>query len=338
MQPFDRKSLLDKASRTGSLDAADVLVLRREVYGDDGRIGPAEAELLFDLEDRITAPVPEWTALFLEAMTDYVVEQTEPQGYVDEAEAQWLLQRITADAKVKSETELELLVRVVERARAVPFRLSAAALAEVRHAVVDGSGVTRHGRLEPGRITMAEVALVRRVLHAAGGERGIAVSREEAEALFDIDDAVGDAENVPEWAGLFAKAVGNYLMAATLHEAPAREEALRRERWLDAPAEGYGTFLDRFVDGLTGFGNLIETLTQSLSDKVEAAHAEDNRRDAAAITDAEALSAGEVDWAVAWIGRNGRVTAAEMALIDFLRRIHPVLPTPLEAVVRRGAA
>jgi hypothetical protein len=337
MQSLDKTSLLDKASRTGSLDAADVLALRGAFYGD-GVVGSAEAGFLFDLEDRMTAPTPEWTTFFLEAMTDYVVEQAEPHGYVDEANAQWLIERISADAHVKTETELELLVRIIEKARSVPFRLAAAALAEVRHAVVDGTGAIRNGRLDPGRITMPEVAMVRRVLYGAGGERGVAVSREEAEVMFDIDDAIGHADNVPEWAGLFAKAVGNYMMAATLYESPTREEAVRRERWLDTPPEGYGSFLDRFVDGLTNFGNLIEGLTQSLSDKVEQAHAANNRADEAAIREAETLTSGEVEWAVGRIGRNGRVTPAEMALIDFLRRIHPILPAPLEDAARRGAA
>lgn len=333
MPSVDKRSLLDRVSATGRIEPADVRALRGLHYAD-GLVDPAEADFVFDLEQRVREVVPDWSDFFVEAMTDHVVMQTEPHGYVGGETAQWLIGRLNEDGRIRSETELELLVRIVETARAVPFRLSAMALEEVRRAVVDGSGLTRHGALAPGHITMAEVALVRRVLYGAGGEGGVAVSREEAEALFDIDDAVGHADNAETWATLFAKAVGNYLMAAVLHETPSREDALRRQAWLDAPDDGT-SFLDRFVDGLTGIGNLIEGLTQSLGDKVEQAHRETNARRARAIEEAERLSDGEVDWLVARMGRNGRLSRAEMALVEFLRSGHGRLPVPVEAVVAR---
>lgn len=333
MHGLDKTTLLDSAAKTGMVGAEDVLKLRAAHY-DNGLIEPAEADFLFDLEHHVRTPAPEWSEFFVEALTHYLVDQADPHGYVDGEKGQWLLGRIMADGQVRSETELELLVSIVESARAVPFRLSTLALAEVRRAVVEGSGLTRHGRLEPGSITMAEVALVRRVLYGAGGEKGIAVSREEAEALFDIDDAIGHADNVDRWSHLFAKAVGNYLMAAVLYEAPSRDEALRRQAWLDAPDDGT-TFLDRFVDGLTRFGDLLEGLTQSLGDKVEAAYAERNARDASKIAEAEQLTDGEIDWIIARIGRNGRLSRAEMALIEFLRSGHHRLPARIEDMVHR---
>ena len=63
----------------------------------------------------------------------------------------------------------------------------------------------------------------------------VAITRSEAELLFDIADATNEAENDPAWTDLFAKAIANAIMAASGYSAPNREEALRREAWLESP-------------------------------------------------------------------------------------------------------
>jgi hypothetical protein len=62
--------------------------------------------------------------------------------------------------------------------------------------------------------------------------RSIAVTRPEAEVLFDINDAIGDPQANPAWTDLFVKAVTNVVMAASGQAVPTREEALRRDAWL----------------------------------------------------------------------------------------------------------
>ena len=44
------------------------------------------------------APVkcPEWTAFFVEAVTDHVVWQSRPSGVVNEAQGEWLIARADA--------------------------------------------------------------------------------------------------------------------------------------------------------------------------------------------------------------------------------------------------
>lgn len=331
MTMLDKTGLLVKAAETGTLDPPDVIAMRRDHYAD-GAVAEAEAAFLFDLDRRIRVAPPEWTDFFLEALTDHLVEQVEPVGYVDAAKADWLFARIMDDGKVRSETELELLVRICEKAREVPPRFAATALAEVRRAVLEGDGVTRLGRLVPGRITGPEVALLRRVLFAAGGAAGIAVSREEAEVLFEIDDAAGDADAPAEWPDLFAKAVGNYLMGAVLHAAPAREEVLRRQRWLDEPTAGVGGFLGRMIGALGDVGGIVAAAAAPTGEKAQRRR---NKRALEAIEAAAAVTPAEVEWVVDRMGRNGRLSLAEAALVDFLRSGDAPLPPAVGALVEK---
>jgi len=115
--------------------ADDVLALRRLVYGET-HVTPEEAEALIGLDESVEHAGPEWLDLFVEAMTDFVIHQQEPQGYVSEGNAAWLTDRIGHDGRVKTQTELELLIRVIEKATSVPPSLAGFALGQVREAVL----------------------------------------------------------------------------------------------------------------------------------------------------------------------------------------------------------
>jgi hypothetical protein len=60
---------------------------------------------------------PEWTELFVELLTDYVVWQSRPTGVVTDEEAQWLIGR--AD-ECKSIEALAALVNVLAEAHRAP--------------------------------------------------------------------------------------------------------------------------------------------------------------------------------------------------------------------------
>jgi hypothetical protein len=72
------------------------------------------------------------------------------------------------------------------------------------------------------------------MLYAFGGDGNIAVTQQEASVLFDINDATAETENHPAWSDLFVKALANFLMATSGYQVPTRQEALRREAWLEA--------------------------------------------------------------------------------------------------------
>jgi len=316
--------ILARVQSSGNVTADDALDARRAVYGGDGAIDPSEIDMLFRINEAAKTSDPAWKALFVEAGTDYIVNQQEPAGYVSDANANWLVARISADGVVKTGTELELLVKVLEAARTSPENLVKFALRQVELAVVSGDGPLADGeRLEPGRVTKGEAALVRRILYAFGGQGGIAITRAEAEVLFDINDASQGADNDPEWTDLFVKAIANCIMAASGYQPPPREVALARERWLDSPDAGIGGFFAKMAAG--GLKGIIQAYTAP-ADAGWAARNAAMQRD---IRAAEVVTGGEAEWLAERIRRDGHVGENEKALLRFIGKeasqVHPSL-------------
>lgn len=316
-----------------SVTPEDVLALRREVYGN-GIVSREEAEWAFALDEAAVETCAEWTAFFVEAVVDYVVRQERPAGYVTEEGAGWLVAAIARDGLVRSASELEALIRVIEVAERVPAALSAFALRQVAAAVVDGDGpLARGGRLEPGAIRAPEVELIRRILYAYGGAGAIGVTREEAEVLFELNDRTSEADNDPAWSDLFVKAVANFLMAARGYAVLTREEALRREAWLDAPAGGIAVLFGDMMSAMLGNG-LKGVWSAWRRREEEDSWARRNRAVEAEVRAAESVTADEVKWLADRIGRDGVIHANERALLRFLAEespdIHPSLRTLLD--------
>ena len=306
----------------------DVGILRRQVFGD-GHVTPDEAEALIALDESPGEATPAWSQLFVEALTDFLVHQEQPHGYVSEANADWLMERIGRDGVVKTPTELELLVSVLEKGKSAPVRLVAFAMEQVRHTVVTGAGPLACGRmLTPGVIDAAEVELLRRILYAGGGDGHIAITRPEAEVLFDLNDATNGAPNDPAWDELFVKAIANFLLAASGYHVPTRAEALRREQWLDAPSAGVMSFFRRMV---AGPADLLEAYAKP---DAEAAWATRNRENAEAARLAERVTDEEARWLADRLGRDSAITENERALLRFVQgeaaSLHPLLRPLME--------
>ena len=249
-------SLAAELKAKAALAPTDILALRRIAW-PDGRIDPAEAEAIFDLNDALHPSDREWVDFFVEAMGDYVVRQSAPAGYVDEAKAEWLTARIDRDGRVDSLGELELLVKVLETATQVPERLKDYALAQIEAAVLTGAGPTRDGSaLDPGSVNAAEAMLLRRILFAQAGDGPASISRAEADMLFRIKDLSLGAANAPEWDRLFVQAVGNHLMAYNGYRPLAREEAVRLEAFVSDNQPSIGRFFGRMAAAvLSGFSS-----------------------------------------------------------------------------------
>jgi hypothetical protein len=110
------------ASRRGEITVDDVAILRREIF-IDGFVSRDEADALFALERSTVRKCADWTAFFVEAITDHVVWQTRPTGVVNEAQGEWLIAR--AD-EVASLNGLAVLVNVMAEAHRVPLWFLAA--------------------------------------------------------------------------------------------------------------------------------------------------------------------------------------------------------------------
>ena len=102
------------------ITAEDVLAIRHIVW-PDGKIDPAEADAIFDLNSALKDSPREWVDFFVEAIDTYVVHQQAPVGYVDDAKANWLISRIDSDGRIDSLGELELLVKILEDSLGVPL-------------------------------------------------------------------------------------------------------------------------------------------------------------------------------------------------------------------------
>jgi hypothetical protein len=328
--PANRDLSFDDIKARGAITLADVMRLRRDFFAD-GIVAAEEAEALFSLNDACPVQDTAWAPFFVEALSDFLVHQMQPAGYVTKDNADWLLARIAVDGHVSSATELELLINVIDKARWAPASLAAFALGEVKRAIVTGEGPVLAGKQSPaGSVGAAETELLRRILYAFGSDGGIAITRAEAEVLFDINDATAGGDNSIEWTDLFTKAVANFLMAASGYAAPSREEALRREAWLDSRDTATG-FLSKMVAG--GFRAVIDAYrTQSVEEQQLAGL----ERQKIEIITAERISGAEAEWLAARIGRNGRLEPAETALLTFIKRespeIHPALRPLLDKV------
>ncbi len=227
---MDFTHLLQDQSR---ISDEDVITFRREVF-EDMLVSRAEAEGVFALNDSVEDTCKAWNDFFVEVMVDYCVNQAKPHGYMSDNNADWLVAQITKDGRLDSNSELELVVKVIERATQVPTLFAAFALEQVAVAVLEGNGALLcNNELKAGVIGAPEANLLRRVMYGVGAEGRLAVSKEEVEVLFELNDMTIEAENHAEWSDVFIKAVSCHLMSAGGYHAIDRKEVMRREAWLD---------------------------------------------------------------------------------------------------------
>jgi hypothetical protein len=109
---------------------------------------------------------------------------------------------------------------------------SAAALTQVRRAIITGEGPMVAGRIHFSRtIDFDDVSLCARILIVAGHD-GEPVSRVEADALLDINAAGSERPDDGCFDDLLAKAVMHHVTSACGGQVPPREIALARETGL----------------------------------------------------------------------------------------------------------
>jgi hypothetical protein len=270
-----------------NIDAADVIALLGEVYAK-GIGARAEAEALISFDRSLAETTPQWRDYFAAAIADHVVLRHEPAGLVDQEKADWLTAALAPAGQTASASGIEALVRTLETAREAPATFAAFALSQLRASAPSGRGPVVGGRAHFSRaIGAGTVALIQRVLVAAGGEAGRPVSRAEAEALFDLHDMSAGSPNDPAFDDLFFDAIANHLLAASGHRVAPRPKALASD-----PRAGERRSAFRM------FGEAGE------AGRVLAAGAGKAR-----------LESEHVAWLSSRIMRDGRPTAAEHALL-----------------------
>ena len=316
----------------GRITDDDVQLLRAEVFRD-GIVTRAEAESLFALHASCRDQSAAWPDFFVEAVTDYIVHQEQPSGYISEDNADWLIRAISRDGMVDTTAEMELLVSVIEKARSSPDRLSAYALEQVALAAIDSKGPLAGSRT--GAVSVvdkSEVDLLRRVLYAFGGDGNIAITRAEAEILFRINDSTQEELNHPSWNELFVKAIANFVLNSSGYEPPSRTEALRRDAFFDNADANIGGFFSRMVSG--GVAGILEAYVAP--DTLEAQFEGHNRASEIRMRQAGTIDAEEARWIADRIGRDRLIRENERALLSFIRQaatsLHPELQPLLDKV------
>ena len=99
----------------------ELRTLRTDVWAD-GSVSAREAQKLFEM-NRTVEPSAEWTDFFVEALSEYLLSQGEPRGYVTEDEATWLIRQVSGDGHGVTRAELELIVKLLEHAEYAPSSL-----------------------------------------------------------------------------------------------------------------------------------------------------------------------------------------------------------------------
>ena len=290
----------------GEITARDTLALRQAIWSD-GVLTQAEAQALFELNAMAKSKDPEWIAFFTEAVCDYVIDGSEPKGYVSEENALWVVEEIDSDGRVDSAGELELLVKLAEKAIDLPNVLKFYALEQIEQIIISGDGPTREGDKTPHVVTAAEAALLRRLIFAAGGFGPAMVSREEADMLFRIKDACLGNDNAPEWEKLFVQGVANHLQGFSAYAPLTRERAQQLEGFMRNSSPSIARFFARMgqLDLKGGLADLFRApaASRDLDAEVEAA---------------EAVTAPEKGWLDAHIAERAGIDSYEQALLDFL--------------------
>ena len=307
---------LNAIGASGFVTADEVLFLRRSVFAD-GIVDTSELDCIFQLAERARDGDPEWQQFFSEIVCDYYLREESPEGYLTEQEFESLRARIIRDGNHASRLELSVLVKLLETAIETPLPLNEFVRDQFCKEIA-----------AQGHVAKEDAALIKRFLFARGSDRNIAISKPEAELLFDINDCVDGADNDPLWTEVFVTGLINHLMAHIGYQTISREEAFRRDAWVKDHNVSVGGFFSRMVaGGLSAFFNRDE----------KPAYTRLNEQRVKDVTDAEKVTTAEVDWLINRMKADRKVGISEKALIAKIRELRGNLPEPLKALIESAA-
>lgn len=229
MGAFEPQAAALAMSRGRQIHAADVIALLREVYADG--IGTREeAEELVAFDHSLTEPTPGWREFFAETVADHVTQRRTPPGIVDGEKSAWLIGALSRGRHAATASGFAAVLRVIETAQDASPSIAAYAIRQLRSAVLAGGNPASSVRLNLRRaIDFESAALIRRILYGSPKQLARPVSREEAEALFDLHDLAAGGTNDADFDDLFFKAIAHHLIAHAGGPVLPRREALARQ-------------------------------------------------------------------------------------------------------------
>jgi hypothetical protein len=291
------QALADELAADRRVSADEALRLRQQIF-PDGVVSREEVEALMELDSRVAGSDPAWASAFVEAVSDHVLNRGQFPGHVDATTAGWLMAQFGDDGA--RETEVEALLKIIERAESVPD-----ALIDFTHA--------RLVTLMKGKaISAADVELMRRCVYA----QDVWVSDDEARWLFQMDAESDGRANDPAWMDFFVKAVLNHLMGRQPSSLLNAEDMQHRQAWLaDTRVRPFSNLKRIFEGGVEGYKEHVRELAPVDGEETyyEAANAN-------AEEDAE-LTMMERAWALGMTKADGKLTANEKALLAELEKV-----------------
>ena len=337
-QPLLIGQLDRQIQASGRIEASHALQLRRMIYAS-GPITRQAAETLFRLDRACSNQDPAFAALFVEALTDYFVWQTEPKGYVNAEGAAFLLEQISSDGHVSRKTELELVLNIVHWARHAPEEVVTLVLNAVRESVLLSRETPLGANRPRPSIGAGDVAILRKALHAPAGDGSLLVTRREAELLFALNEATEAGSNDPEWTDFFVRAIANHLMnPSDAPVTPTRDEAQRRERWLNERGS-IGQLLSCVGKALARGDIPVSSVFEELDPfgaKTARNEAETEVRATKLRLARERIDAAEAEWLSERILRDGTIDEVERALLVFLKEESPSIDAALKPLFDRA--
>ena len=300
------KVLMGHVAQLGEISENEAHRIVNEIY-KDGIVSRPEAEALFRLSDMLSSSDPAWQSRFKEAMRDFLLTREAPEGWITDEEADWVMAQIQTDDHTPTLDEMDLLIELLRKAEGAPAKLAKFTLDAIAERIISD-----------GLANLKMVERLRFTLYAGAGDGGLWVSQYEAATLFKINDVIADARNASTWNDLFARAVGNHLMARAHPEPQTVENALAREDWLKDTSSSTGGFFAR-MGASFGSGNWFESITYSRKKAEQARRVAED----AANREAEKVTDVENDWLLSSIHGDGKVSPAEIALLEFLKTEAP---------------
>lgn len=316
------ETLIRSVGADGYVSADDVIFLRKHVFAD-GVVSRAELAALFMLAEKAPQGDREWADYFAEAAADFFLREEEPHGYLTSEEFERLEAFITRNGAKASGIEMSLLVSLMEKATATPDTMAEFVADQFRRLIRDRS------KGAP-RISREDAELLRRYLYAAAGDGSIAITKEEAELLFDLHEMTYASDNDAAWGELFIKAIASHLMAHVGYRPLPREEALRLHDWVTDQTVNPAGFFGRMVSG--GLSGIREAYGRK-----KTVAGQKNEDDAIAAEIAEQVTANEADWLADRIGKNGKFDDIERALLHYMRDLGADLPPKLSRLAEQAA-
>lgn len=302
----ETKTMMAQVAKLGEVSEAEALRIVNETY-QDGIVSRGEAEALFRLNDVLRGADAQWASRFQEAMKDFLLTREPPEGWVTEEEADWLIAQIKWDGDVPGLPEIDLVLEILRKAEGAATKLSNFVLEAISARII-----------ADGVANLKMVERMRYALYAGAGDGGLWVTQLEAAVLFKTNDAIASARNASSWNDLFARAIGNHLMARA-HPAPSTvDQALAREAWLSDTSVNPGGFFAQMGASFAS-GNWFKNVTHS---EEKASRARQKAADAA-LQQAKIVTEDESDWLAKRLQWDKTISPAEMRLLEFLQEEAP---------------